>query len=145
MPQFSKWHRLVGRVVVDRTHGFGAWLGLVRLRPAPARAAALEAWLGGTALARIAATPAIVGACAVAADPQIDAILARALGQQPESGQPPEWGVLVEGVSAEAVRACVESGFTDDLAGYAAEGGAVTFETCRFLFGNQRLDDDARA
>jgi hypothetical protein len=140
MPQFTKWHRLLGHVVVDRTHGFGGWLALLRLHPDPARVAALGNWLSDTVLRDLAARPGIVGACAVAADPAIDAILARAFGQQPDTSRPPEWGVLVEGMSIEAVRGAASGDLTAGLAGYAS-GGGVTVETCRFLYGNQRLDE----
>lgn len=142
MPQFAKWHRLIGRVVVDRTHGMGGWLALARLRPEPDRVGDLEAWLRGSALDDIVAKASIVGASAVASEPEIDAVLAHAFGQQPDTAQPAEWAILVEGMSGEAVRAVAER----DLTGLAGVTDAhLSIETCRFLYGNQRLDEASRA
>ena len=99
-------------------------------------------WLGGSVLDEIAAMAGIAGACAIASEPAIDAILSHAFGQQPDTAQPPEWAIIVEGMSGEAVRAVAER----ELAGLADFiDTRLTIETCRFLYGNQRLGDAERA
>lgn len=143
MPQFSKWHRLLGRVAIDHTHGFGGWMALMRLRPPPGRAQELERWLGRSILESLTTQPGIVGACAVASDPEVDAILSRAFGQEPDTTQHPEWAVLIEGMTGDAVRSAAET----QLNGIDSfvPSGVVSIETCRFLYGNQRLGETVRA
>jgi hypothetical protein len=142
MPQFSKWHRLTGRVVIDHAHGFGGAMALMRLRPPPGQAQEMARWLG-RALPGITGEPGIVGACVVAADPDIDARLARAFGQEPDTSQHPEWALLIEGVDTGTIAATTRRYF-DGIKGFVPDR-SVQIETCRFLYGNQRLDEAAKA
>jgi hypothetical protein len=143
MPRFAKWHRLTGRVVVDETHGFGGAIAMLRMRPPPGQAQEMARWLARGVLGSVTSLPGIVGACAVAGNPAADARLARAFGREPDTAQPPEWAILIEGMDPETVREAAYEGLRH-IDGFAGDG-VVSREMCRFLYGNQRLDESTRA
>jgi hypothetical protein len=145
MPAFTKWHRMVGRVVADSARGSGVFLALARVRPVPERTDALESWLAGGILDEIAARPRLTGACAMAVVPEIDDRMTRAFGQEPDPDAVPEWGVLIEGTDIAAAAAAARDTLGPRLAKDAAHGTAPVFENWRFLYGNQRLLDSEKA
>ncbi len=145
MPNFTKWHRMVGRVIADASHGMGAFLALARFHPDPDRTAETEAWLSGGILDDIAKRERLVGACAIAVELDLDTRMTRAFGQEPDPGQIPEWGVLIEGTDPDAVRAAAQDALGAQIADLAAPGTTPVFETWRFLYGNQRLSDDEKS
>lgn len=145
MPQFTKWHRMVGRVVADASHGMGAFLVLARFHPDPGRAEAAEAWLTGGILDDISARPQLTGACAIAVDLELDGRMTRAFGQAPDPDQIPEWGILIEGTDPDVVHNAARNALGDRMAELSAPDTAPVFETWRFLYGNQRLSDAEKA
>lgn len=145
MPNFTRWHRMVARVVADSTHGMGSYLTLARFFPAPSETAALETWLRSGVLDEIASRERVVGACAVAVVPEFDARLTRAFGQEPDPDQIPEWGVLIEGTDPDTIRTVAQDALAARLQNEAIAGTTPVFETYRFLYGNQRLSDTEKA
>jgi hypothetical protein len=145
MPAFTKWHRMVGRVVADSARGSGAFLALARVRPDPSRTDALAAWLAGGILDEVAARSRLTGACAMAVVREIDDHMTRAFGQEPDPEAVPEWGVLIEGTDIDAASAAAHELLGPRLAAHAAQGTAPVFETWRFLYGNQRLSEAEKA
>lgn len=67
--------------------------------------------------------------------------MTRAFGQEPDLGQIPEWGVLIEGTDPDALRAAAQDAPGAQIAELAAPTTTPVFETWRFLYGNQRLSD----
>ncbi len=142
MPQFSKWHRMPCRLVVDRTHGMGAALCLLRLFPDPLQTDDLAAWLAGGALDDLNQSPGIVGACAASVDLDADARLAGAFSQTVDPDQNIEWAILVEGTEPDQTTATARVHLSDRLAASALPGTELTVETYRFMYGNLRAGDD---
>ena len=144
MPQFSKWHRMPCRIVVDSTHGMGAALCLLRLFPEPAQTDGLATWLAD-AFDDLKRSPGIVGTCAAAVDLAADARLAEAFGQAVDPAQPVEWAILVEGIDADQTTATARVHLSERLMATALPGTGLTVETYRFMYGNLRASDDAIA
>lgn len=144
MPGFTKWHRMVGRIVADSARGMGAFLALARFHPDPERSEEAEAWLTGGVLEELAARPLLTGAAAMAVDLELDARMTRAFGQEQDPDQIPEWGILIEGTEAKTVRDAADA-LVDRMIALSAPGTAPVIETWRFLYGNQRLSDAEKA
>jgi hypothetical protein len=144
MPGFTKWHRMVGRIVADSARGMGAFLVLARFYPDPGRADETEAWLTGGVLDDLASRPRLTGAAAMAVDLELDARMTRAFGQEPDPNQIPEWGILIESTDPGTVRDAA-NGLADQMAVLSAPTTAPVIETWRFLYGNQRLSDAEKA
>lgn len=143
MGGFTKWHRLMGIVVADATHGIGAAATLVRFRPEPKDGDALAKWFNGGVLDAVNRSAGIVGSFAVAGDSAAEARLARGLGVKPDP-EIPEWCVLVQGSDLDATLEAAKAHLGDKLGAVAARG-APTWETYRLMFLNERLGDDVLA
>jgi hypothetical protein len=141
MPRFSKWHRMVCRVIADSSRGMGSYLSLARFYPDPAHTSDAEAWLTSGILDEVSQRPGLTGTCAIAVDLEIDQRMTRTFGQEPDPNQMPEWGVLVEGTDLDSINTAALDILTGPLTEFSAPSTLPVFETWHFLYANQRLSD----
>lgn len=103
--------RGLGRVRASFGIGSGGCAMTLRFKPAEGKADALNDFLSGRALAAAAAIPEITGAHLIVADPAASSIV-----PVERKGRPtviPNWIVLLEGISHEAVKAAGELHLAD--------------------------------
>ncbi|MFO1082205.1 MAG: DUF4286 family protein [Reyranellaceae bacterium] len=138
MARFTRFQRLTLRVQVDRAHGSGGALAIVRFVPDPRQRRSLLAWLGDTALPKLAARPGMIGAVAGENDLDVANAPLRDKSMDQPRAEEAEWVVLLEGIDAGTVGAAARAVFTATALkkfGVASPPGVGTY---RFLFGNQK-------
>jgi len=138
MANFTHFTRMTVRLQIDRTHGEGGALTVVRFVPDPARRRPLVDWLNETALPRAIERPGMLGAAVAENDLEI----ANAPWQSKSMDHPKadqiEWVVLLEGSEAAATAAAARIIFTASALKPFGVAHAPTVGTYRFLFGNAR-------
>jgi len=139
MSRLVKWRRLSGRVMLDRTHGVGAALGLVSF-VAASSGLAMRDWLAGSGvLDTLLASPGVLGCCVVATDAAAEARLTAGLGQPPADDIPPRWAVLVDATDPSALGGDTLAPLVTGLAPFSV--GAPNTEMYQLMSVNQRLSD----
>jgi hypothetical protein len=138
MARFTRFQRLTVRLQVDLTHGVGGAVAAVRFVPDPHERKPLVAWLQDTALPKVIARPAMVGAAATENDIEVANAPLRDKSMDHPRAEEVDWVVLLEGADPGAVGAAARSIFT--LASLKKFGVSVapSIGTYRLLFSNQR-------
>lgn len=115
--RFRNMIRAVARITLSCGQGRGAWLGIIRIRPAPGQAAQLRDALA----ARF--TPVghdgIISLHLLESDPN----LSKTLTDPPDRPNPGagDWFILIDGTSSDAVAAVMKSGFSSEAIGPSAQ------------------------
>ena len=145
MPQFTKWHRMTCNVLVDRTHGMGSALALIRFFPDPSKVAKLLDWLKNYALEEINKMPGIIGSCVVSVDLEADKRLASAFNQTSDPKQNIEWAILVEGIDTNITDTTSRNYLLDYLDSIKIHKTQIICEQYQFMYGNLRSNDNVTA
>ncbi len=105
MPEMRNAMRSALHVRAKVGRGRGGIAATLRLAPRPGEEAALERWLGGTALPALVEHDDVLAAQLWRADPAASRPATRERALRGEADAVADWAVLIEGADAAAVRA----------------------------------------
>lgn len=138
MARFTHFHRLTLRVQIDRAHGEGGALTVVRFTPDPAMRRPLIDWLNNTALPRAIGRPGMVGAAVAENDVEIANAPVQSKSMDHPRADTAEWVALLEGADATATAAAARALFKPTALKPFGVARPPVIGTYRFLFSNAR-------
>lgn len=137
MARFTIFQRLTLTIRVDRSHGWGGAVSMLRMRPPATRRDGFLDWLDATALPQAMARPGMLGGFVGENDLEVCHAPLRHQGQPVPEETEPECFVVLEGAEPEVTSAATAAVFTNAaLAGHGIE--RATGGSYRLLMGVAR-------
>ena len=138
MAAFTAFERMTCRATIDRCHGVGGAICLVRCFPKADSQEAFRAWLDQTALPAAVARPGLLGACLWENDLAVANAPARALGLDYLAAQSVEWAIQIEGAEPGPTEAAARAVLSPAALEQQGVDRPPTYGSYRLLFGNSR-------